>query len=48
MSSKDKKGFTALHFAAARNRYEVAKYLWSKAADIDAECYSMLHYRSCY
>lgn len=37
VSAKDKKGLTGLHFAAARNRAAVARFLWSKAADVDSE-----------
>jgi hypothetical protein len=34
---RDKKGRTAMHLAAARGRLAVLEFLWSKAADMDAE-----------
>lgn len=37
LDCKDKKGRCPLHFAAARGRTEVVRFLWSRGAEVDAE-----------
>ena len=37
MTAKDKKGISALHYAAGQGRLEVLQYLWSKGLDLDAD-----------
>lgn len=37
LDHKDKKGLTALHYAAGSGRLEVVRYLWTKGAEVDAE-----------
>lgn len=37
LDCKDKQGRTPLHFAAANGRTAVVRFLWSKAAEVDAE-----------
>ena len=37
ISARDKKGSTPLHFAAGQGRLDIVKYLWSKAAEMEAE-----------
>lgn len=37
VNARDKRGLTALHFAAGRGWVDVVRLLWSKAADLEAE-----------
>lgn len=37
MTAKDKKGVSALHYAAGQGRLEVIKFLYSKGVDLDSD-----------
>ena len=37
VTARDKKGYTPLHFAAGQGRLDIVKFLWSKAAETEAE-----------
>ncbi len=37
VAARDKKGVTPLHFAAGQGRLEIVQFLWSKAAELEAE-----------
>ncbi|GAB4815982.1 hypothetical protein N2152v2_003028 [Parachlorella kessleri] len=37
LSFKDKKGLTALHYAAGNGRLDVVKFLWARGAEVDSE-----------
>lgn len=37
VTARDKKGYTPLHFAAGQGRLDIVNFLWSKAAETEAE-----------
>ena len=43
VTAKDKKGISALHYAAGQGRLEVLQYLWSKGLDLDADDPGLVH-----
>jgi ankyrin repeat protein len=37
VTAKDKRGISALHYAAGQGRLEIIKLLWSKGVDLDSD-----------